>query len=102
MKQYKFAFPSWMHERLAFDARMNCRSLGSEIIYRLRKTVTLEFTDIGARLLMRRARKLRAKNPRAGSDESKLAAILEDIARTLQIEMNDIYEEARLGQIPLE
>lgn len=102
MKQFKLAFPSWMHERLALDARMNCRSLAGEIIFRLRQTIILEFTDIGARLLMRRAKKLRASSSARDSAAMRKAVILEDCARKLQVEMNDLNEEMRLGLILLE
>lgn len=90
MQQFKLNLPSWLHGSLKLDASMNRRSLSSEIIYQLERRATLSYTDVAARILMRQAKKLRARNPTPGSRTMKKVQVYESLAHDIQLEMNKL------------
>lgn len=102
MKQFKLQLPSWLHSRLLTEARMNRRSLGNEIVYRVQGTIDVLCTDVAARILMRYAKRLRASNPPMNSVAAQKAKLYEECAKRIQLEMNQTEEDARLKLIPLE
>lgn len=102
MKQFKLQLPSWLHARLSSDARMNRRSLGNEIVYRIQGTIDVVCTDVAARILMRYAKRLRASNPPLNSVAAKKAQLYEECARRIQVEMNQTEEDVRRELITLD
>lgn len=98
MRQFKIQLPDWLHSPLSNEARSNDRTLNGEIINRIKHTVRLDFTDVAARIFMRRARKIRAKNPASNSPEMRDAERYEHYANLIQVGMNQIEDETSLEQ----
>ncbi len=70
--------------------------MNGEIINRIKHTVRIDFTDVAARIFMRRARKIRAKNPASNSPEMQQAERYEHYANLVQVGMNQIEDQIKL------